>query len=163
MKKSTRATVIEVLIAFIAVTLFVSIIRATEPPQCNLPGWGVVKQSLTARAAVRFEHPGKQYTHTCDNADCPFAKATGWRKTWTPSQIKSHNCPYCDVEQKVVDTPSRMTTVLIDESAVQPKGVIGGITNTYTAPIFAIPGLSSGGCASGQCSAITNSRFKFLR
>lgn len=41
------------LLAAFAIVVLATVSRGAEPPQCNLPGWGVAKQALTTRDLCR--------------------------------------------------------------------------------------------------------------
>jgi hypothetical protein len=181
---------LKLIASFLFVALVVTLARATEPPQCNLPGWPVTKtapcnlcddcqctfcacpvikktQTSTkpiptapstapakpqAKAAVAFVHPNGQHSHTCQNPNCPFALATGWKCSWTHAQNKSHECAYCAVEQTVTDSPARVATVLVDAGAVPRKSAIYDLP---ALPTFQSLAVSVGGCDNGNCAMPT--------
>lgn len=149
MKPSTRATAIELLLIAWAVLFVAAIIQATEPPQCNLPGW----QPPTVRSfrTVQTTRAPHGHTHTCAHGH-----------TWDHDANPTHTCQFCGMTQYVVDRSPRPVTVVRTVAVDAP---VAQVVQTHTfdhQAVFAIPGLSAGGCANGQCSTISNSR-GFLR
>lgn len=99
-----------------------------------------------------FRSP-RGHTHTCSNGH-----------TWDHDANPTHKCQFCGVSQFVQDRVSRPVTV---ERTVQTTTVTQP-THTYDhspthSSIYSIPGVSSGGCANGQCATPQTSKFRLFR
>lgn len=128
---------------FAAVVVFVFIAAfaiATEPPQCNLPGWNAVKMAVKTVLATRAPHG---HTHTCAHGH-----------TWDHAANPTHKCQFCGMMQYVVDNPSRPVTIVRTvqvQSEPTPPAKVVAPTMSF---IFSRSS-AGGGCANGQCSTIS--------
>jgi hypothetical protein len=121
------------------------VIPAVEPPQCNLPGWGVVKQSLTTRTVITTRAP-VGHTHTCARGH-----------TWDHSENPTHNCRFCGLFQNVQDRTPRAVTIIRTERIPQPLPVGPELRPTqavqYPTGTQIIQQMmrSNSNCPNGQC------------
>ncbi len=134
--------VVDLLLGTVVLLIIMSIAGASEPPQCNLPGWGVVAKKTTTQTVFATRAP-IGHTHTCVNGH-----------TWDHQANPSHKCQYCGAVQYVQDRSPRPVTVtrtvVVDApapSALPPARAVQQNTSFYI-----LPRSSAGGCANGQCA-----------
>ncbi len=127
------------------VLLAALIVPTQAPPQCNLPGWGVVAKTATTRTVTTTRAP-VGHTHTCRNGH-----------TWDHQENPTHTCRFCGLSQAVQDRFARPVTIIRTERVPQPLPVGPELRPTQAvqyptgAQVIQRMMQPSSNCPNGQC------------